>query len=247
MHREYLGSDISVFTSESHQFGTDAILLADFSRPKKNDKVCDLGTGCGIIPMLWCRSNKSQNISAVDIQPLAIEQLNKAIEHNKLENVKGYNCDLRQIKDTLPHATLDLVTMNPPYKPVDSGIQSISEAEKIARHEVCCNIDDVVNAAKYLLKFGGRLCMCHRPERLCDIFVAMRNGNIEPKKIRFVCQHYGDAPWLVLVEGKLGGKSGLKVEKDLIMKNNDESDSAEIIEILGDYREAVEINKGEKQ
>lgn len=243
MHREYLGNGISVFTSESHFFGTDAVLLAHFSSPKRKDNACDLGTGCGIIPMLWCRNGQPKSVCGVDIQPLAIEQFNKAVESNKLQNVSAYNCDLRQIKGVLPHAGFDLVTMNPPYKPLNTGIQSELQAEKIARHEVCCTLDDLVGAAKYLLKFGGRLCLCHRPERLCDIFVSMRKGGIEPKRVRFVSQFVGEEPWLVLVEGKLGAKPSLRVLPEFVMKNADGTDSDELLSALGDYTDAVEMNK----
>lgn len=242
-HCEYLGGNISVFTSKSHFFGTDAILLADFSNPHKNDKVCDMGTGCGIIPMLWCRNVMPQSVWALDIQPLAIEQVNLSAEKNNLKNITAVNCDLRNIRDSLPHAEFDLVAMNPPYKPINSGSQSKNEAEKTARHEVCCNIGDVTAAAKYLLRFGGRLCMCHRPERLCDIFEAMRKSGIEPKRLRLVCQHTGDAPWLALIEGKLGAKPGLRIEPCLIMKNGDDSDTEELINILGAYRDAVSVNR----
>ena len=232
---EPLGNKMNIVVSDSHTFGTDAILLADFAGIKRKDKACDMGTGCGIIPLIWCK-NQTGSITAIDIQPLAISQLERSIELNGIEGrINALNCDLRQLKGVLELGSYDLVTMNPPYKPVGTGIESISEAERIARHEVTCNIDDAVNAAAKLLKFGGRFCMCHRPERLCDIIVSMRLGAIEVKRIRFVCQSEGKAPWLVLVEGKRGSKSHLTVEKNLIMYGRDGIPTDEFRNMFGDY------------
>lgn len=232
---EPLGNGMRIVVSDSHTFGTDAILLANFASVKRKDKACDMGTGCGIIPLIWCKG-QTNSITAVDIQPAAIEQLNESLKLNSIEGrITPVNCDLRYIKGVLEPASYDLVTMNPPYKPVGTGIESLSEAEKIARHEVMCTVDDAVSAAARLLKFGGRFCMCHRPERLCDIIVSMRQGGIEVKRIRFVTQKAETAPWLVLVEGKRGSKSSVTVEKNLVMFGADGKPTDEFRAMFGDY------------
>ncbi len=232
---EPLGNKMQIVVSDSHTFGTDAILLSHFASIRIKDLACDMGTGCGIIPLVWCKG-ETNHIYALDIQPKAINQLNKSIEINSLgDRITPVNCDLRSLKGVLPQGAFDLVTMNPPYKPVGTGIESVSEAERIARHEVMCTIDDAVTAASKLLKYGGRFCMCHRPERLCDIIVSMRSKGIEVKKIRFVVQQEGRAPWLVLVEGKRGGKSGVTVMNNLVMKNEDGTNTDEFRGMFGDY------------
>lgn len=232
---EPLGNNMEIVVSQSHTFGTDAILLASFAAIRRKDIACDMGTGCGIIPMIWCKGETNE-IYAVDIQPKAIAQLEKSIEHNGIQNrIKPVNCDLREIKKSLEAGKFDLVTMNPPYKPVGTGIESISEAERIARHEVTCTVDDATKAASQLLKYGGRFCMCHRPERLCDIIVSLRAHGLECKKIRFVVQKEGKAPWLVLVEGKRGGKSGVTVEKNLVMMGENGKPTEEFRSMFGDY------------
>lgn len=232
---EPLGNNIQIVVSDCHTFGTDAILLANFASIKRKDVACDMGTGCGIIPLIWCKG-QTNSVTAIDIQPKAISQLQKSIELNSIEGrITPVNCDLRDLKGKVSLGTFDLVTMNPPYKPVGTGIESISEAERIARHEVMCTVDDAVSAASKMLKFGGRFCMCHRPERLCDIIVSMRQGGIEVKRIRFVTEKEGNAPWLVLVEGKRGAKSSVTVEKNLIMKNRDGSNTEEFRSMFGDY------------
>ena len=133
-----------------------------------------------------------------------------------------------------------LVTMNPPYKPVNTGIESLGESARIARHEVCCNIEDAVKAASYLLTYMGRFCMCHRPERLVDALAIMRQYKIEPKRLRFVIDKQGEEPFLFLVEGKKGAKPFLRVEPTLIIKNDESKFTPEMIEIYGSYADGYE-------
>lgn len=235
---EYLGSNVSVVVSDDHGFGTDAVLLADFASPKKKEKACDLGTGCGIIPMIWCRNRQADTVTGIEIQEKGFHQAQKSAQiSNMTDKVTFINHDLKDIKSVLAHASMDLVTMNPPYKAADCGIKSISSAEKIARHETECTLQDVTDAAAYLLNFGGRLCMCNRPERLCDTFTAMKKSGIEPKRLRFVVKKPETKPWLFLVEGRKGGKSYLNIEPMLIMYGDNGELSDEVIKIYGEYKE----------
>ena len=104
---------------------------------------------------------------------------------------------------------------------MNAGFQSVITAQKIARHEIMCNIDDVCAAAEKLLKYGGRLCVCNRPERLSDVMAAMKAHNIEPKRLRMVSKSPEDAPWLFLIEGKKGSKSFMKIEPQLYIRSGD--------------------------
>ena len=243
---EYLGSGISAVITKSHRFGTDALLLASFAAPKKKEKACDFGTGCGIIPLLWCRSERKEKVAAVEIQPEACEQVKMAIELNSLqEKLEIFNADLRGLKGVLTMGAWDLVTMNPPYKASDAGIKSFSEADLIARHEVMCSLEEVAAAASGLLKYGGRFCLCHRPERLCDIFFAMRSAGIEPKRMKTVAQTAGKAPWLVLVEGRKGGRAGMKIEPQLLLQNEDGGYTPDMLAVFGEYYENDRRKAGE--
>ena len=233
--KEYLGSGITAFVSDSHSFGTDAVLLADFSSPSKHSVCCDLGSGCGIIPLLWCKKETGK-ITAVELQELAVEQINVAIEYNSLsERLSAVNADLRELKGSVPFGCFDLVTMNPPYKASGAGIESRSGADKIARHETMCTFSDICAAAKKLLNFGGKLCMCIRPERLCELMLEMHSAGIEPKRLRLVAKCPGKAPWLALIEGRRGGKSGITVEPELFVHGADGGYSEEMKKIYGDY------------
>ena len=221
---EKLSEKIYVCASENHRFGTDAFLLADFSEYRKKDIVCDLGTGCGIIPLIMARGDMPpQRIYAVDIQENAIEQLNAGLEKSSdVDFIEPVCADMKDLWNNAPIGKCSLVTCNPPYKATNAGMESLIPSQRIARHEIMCNIDDVCRAADRLLKFGGRLCICNRPERLADVITAMKNHHIEPKKIRFVSKNPNEAPWLFLIEGKKGSKPFLKIMPSLYTHNGSE-------------------------
>ena len=232
-HFEPLGEQLSICVTREHKFGTDAFLLADFASPRRKDFVCDLGTGCGIIPLLFCKNGQAASIRAVDIQPKAIEQLAITIDKNGLgSKLEGLCADLKELEGALPFGIFDIVTCNPPYKASRQGIESLREADRIARHEITCTLDDIAKSASQLLKFGGRFCICQRPERLPDAITAMRRHDMEPKRIRFVQQKPDTAPWLFLMEGKKGSHPFLKVEKPLIVEGTD-GFSEEMLKIYG--------------
>lgn len=238
LRKEYLGNDVSVVVSDEHGFGTDAVLLADFASPKRKENACDFGTGCGIIPMLWYRNGEAKHIWGIELQKQGFEQAVESAEISSAEEkVTFLNMNLKDVSSCFEHACMDVVSMNPPYKAADSGIKSASESDLIARHEVECNLADITAAAAHLLNFGGRLCMCNRPERLSDTLYAMKNAGIEPKRLRFVVKRPDTRPWLFLVEGKKGSKPYLNVEPMLIMYADNGELSDEVIKIYGEYKE----------
>ncbi len=229
---EKLSETIEICISDEHRFGTDAFLLADFAGPKKKDLVCDLCTGSGIIAILMKKNFQPDNIIAVDIQSQAIKQLEMSIERSKITGIDPICADLKHLWDNAPDRSLDLVTCNPPYKINDTGAKNELDAVTIARHEVLCNIDDVCEAGSKLLKFGGRLCLCNRPERLCDVITSMKKFDLEPKRIRFVSKNPQTAPWLFLIEGKKGSKPFIKVEPQLYTQGEN-GFSEELLKIYG--------------
>lgn len=236
LKKEPLGK-YEILVSSDHTFGTDAVLLADFAGRQRSKKACDIGTGCGIIPLLLHKNGIAPEVHGIELQSAAAGIAEKNAELNGIaEQFLMHNIDMKDVKGNLPHAEFDLVTCNPPYKVDGGGNQNLTEAQRIARHEVKCVFADVVAAAKYLLKFGGRLCVCHRPERLADIMCDMRSHGIEPKVMREVIQREGKEAWLVLVEGKLGGNRGMTVLPPLYVEKDGQL-TDEMIEIYGDYKE----------
>ncbi len=238
---ERLSDDIRIAVTPEHTFGTDAVLLASFANIKHKDRALDMGTGCGIIPFLWLRDGAQSGVHCLDIQENAIEQVRYSVEYNGLEErLTPHLCDLRKIRESFSAESFTLVTMNPPYKPVNTGFESLDVSARIARHEITCSVEDAVKAAAYLLTFAGRFCMCHRPERLVDVISTMREYKLEPKRLRFVCDRAGEAPFLFLVEGKKGAKPFVKVEPDLVLKNAESKFSPEMLSIYGSYADGYE-------
>lgn len=214
---ETLGNEIYVAVSSSHRFGTDAFLLADFAAPRHKDRTCDLGTGCGVIPLYWMKQYRPAECVGVEIQPEAVKQFQAGIARSLLEDsVQAVCADLKEYAAETP-GTFDVVTCNPPYKKAGAGILSESAADQLARHETACDINDVCAAAARLLRFGGRACFCQRPERLADVLCAMRENDLEPKRLRMVAKDAASRPWLFLVEGKKGSRPFLQVESPLLL------------------------------
>ncbi len=234
-----LGNGLQVIVSKQHHFFTDTILLADFSKPKRKETAVELGTGCGTIPLLWSRENPPLHIYAVEIQENAVDMAKRSVAMNHLEENITVICeDLRCLKGKLPIVHCDVVVCNPPYKPLGTGLVSRDDAHAIVRHENSCTIEDVVQSASSLLRFGGRFCLCLRPERLSDTIVTMRKYHIEPKRLRMVQQRHDKPPKLFLLEGRQGGKEGgLNVLPTLFIEKENGMFSDEMMEIYGSYKE----------
>lgn len=235
--REPLGKGIHINVTPHHTFGTDAVVLRHFANPKHKDKHVDLGTGCGIIPMLMLRDGLLKTAVGVDISTEATDLAKMTVEELGIENFKIINSDLKELKGKLEFGAHTLITCNPPYKAPNAGLKNPDSVEMVARHEVACTLEDIIAVSAKLLQTSGRLCMCHRPERLSELMYLMTKYKIEPKRLRLVCQRKGEEPWLVLVEGRRCGNTGLRIEPTLYVEENGEF-SPEMIEIYGPYKEA---------
>ncbi|MBP0973481.1 MAG: GNAT family N-acetyltransferase [Oscillospiraceae bacterium] len=227
MHPEPIGDSVIVFTSEEHRFGTDAFLLTAFSHYKAKDTAVEFGTGCGIIPLLMQKKRPPKCIYALDVQENAVAQLHAGIVSTRIggEMPAGIHpvcADLRELWENAPLGMVDLVLCNPPYQPPGSGFEAANASQRIARHGVLCTPEDVCNAAAKLLKTGGRLCVCGRPERLPDYICAMRQAGTEPKRLQLVHKNTQSEPWLFLLEGKRGAAPFLRIDPPFIMYENGE-------------------------
>ncbi len=218
---------LDIYVSGDHRFGTDALLLARFSLPYPNNAVCDLCSGCGIIPMLFFALGKPPaKAYAVEIQTEAAELMRMTVEKNGLtDRLIPVNADLTKDDElfAVPRGKMDLVTVNPPYYKPGCGEERLSQAQANARHELLCDLESVIRAASLLLKYGGYLKMCHLPERLADVICLMRKYGIEPKVLQFA--HNKDTsgrPFLMLISGRKGGKPGLIAEKPVTVEKMNE-------------------------
>lgn len=235
--KEPLGGGFFVYVSPRHTFGTDAVLLADFSSARKKDNLVDLGTGCGIIPLLMLRDGNLQTAVGVDISKEAAELAERTSRELKTDNFTVLNSDLNDLKGKICFGCHTLVTCNPPYKAPNGGLKNPDGVKATARHEVDCTLRDIISVSARLLQTSGRLCICHRPERLAELMDIMREYKLEPKRLRLVCQRKGEEPWLVLVEGKKCANTGLRISPTLYVEE-DGGFSPEMIEIYGAYKEA---------
>lgn len=201
---------------DGFKFGVDAVLLSDFANVKKKHRAIDLCTGTGIIPFLLYGKYEPTEIYGLEIQEDMVEMATRSTKLNSLEEkIVFINEDLKNIEYLKKLEKFDVVTVNPPYKLNNAGIINPSDKLAIARHEVLCNLEDVISASRILLKDNGRMFMVHRPERLADIFTLMRKYKIEPKRVKMVHPKIGKAPNIVLVEGQRDGGTYLKWEPPL--------------------------------
>ena len=235
-HIETFSDRLQLIVSPRHTFGTDALLLAAFAFPGPRERACDLGAGCGVIPFYWLAGGAAR-VCAVELQPEAADQMRRSAALSGITDlIDIYECDLRSPAGMPEAGAFDLVTMNPPYTKAGHGIQSRDGAALIARHETETTLEEICASAARLLKFGGRFALCLRPERLTDAFAAMRGAGIEPKRLRFVAKNADTAPWLFLLEGKKGRKSGMTVEKTLFLYDADGALTPEYGRISAPYR-----------
>ena len=243
MKAEPLGNGVEVFVSERHRFNTDTVLLAHFAGVKNGERVAELGTGCGTIPLIMIRESRPARVDAVDIQPEAIELLTASVARNTEKGIDAAELinpilgDIRDIKALLPAGGYDLVVCNPPYKAQGSGLKNPDGSKTTARHEVDCALTDVMAAAKLLLRFGGRFVMCQRPERLTDVLTLMREHGLEPKRLRFVQGRADKAPKLFLVEAKRGARTGYMDVMPTLMIEDEGGFTDETRRIYGSYKE----------
>lgn len=214
---------------DGFKFGIDAVLLSDFACIKNKHRVMDLCTGTGIIPFLIYGKYNPQSVYGLEIQEDMVEMAKRSVKLNSLEKkIFFLNEDLKNIEYLKQLKKFDVVTVNPPYKLNNSGIINPNDKLAIARHEILCNLEEVISAARVLLKDNGRLFMIHRPERLADIFTLMRKYKIEPKRVKMIHPKMGKAPNIVLVEGQRDGGAYLKWEAPLYVYDDNGKYTKEI-------------------
>jgi tRNA1Val (adenine37-N6)-methyltransferase len=229
MEAEFLQHDLTLLQSEGvFRLGTDAMVLADFVRLQKGTAVCDLCAGAGAVGMLLLAQDPGLTVTAVELQAEAVSLMEQTAARNGLEErlipIRG---DLREIRSLLPHGSFRHVVCNPPYYPVNSGFHARSEAQAVARTELCCTMENVLDAAAWLLPTGGTLWLVHKPERLADLLCGLRAHRLEPKVLRLVAHKPAAEPSLVLIKAVMGGKAALEVRPTLFLQTPDGSPTEE--------------------
>ncbi len=215
-------------------FGMDAVLLSGFAKVKPGETVLDLGTGTGIIPILLEAKTKGSHFTGLEIQPESVDMARRSVCYNEIEDrVSIVEGDIKEASQIFGAASFDVITTNPPYMISEHGLQNEADAKTIARHEVLCDLDDILRESARLLKPQGHFYMVHRPFRLAEIFCKMVEYHIEPKRMQLVYPYIDKEPNMVLIEGMRGAKSRITVEKPLIVYKKPGVYTDEIYDIYG--------------
>ena len=217
-------------------FGVDAVLLADFASAsiKVHAEVLDLCCGNGIIPLLITEKSAADKITGLEIQESVAEMATRSVEWNGLENRVKIVCgDLKEADVIFGKDVFDNITCNPPYKENNGGLKNATDTVTIARHEILCNLEDIISVSAKCLKPYGKLCLIHRPERLIDIICLMRAARIEPKRLRFVHPSPSKTATMILIEGAKFGKPKLFLEPPLYVHDEKGNYTEEINRIYG--------------
>ena len=243
-------------------FGVDAVLLSAFCEIKAGERCLDMGTGTGILPLLLSAKTDATELVGLEIQPESADMARRSVEMNialraevrKMEGASGGSDpagsgstesrpvegrvrieqgDLKEASALFGRSRFDVVTCNPPYMTGGHGIVNPADAKAIARHEILCTLEDVAREAAAVLVPGGRLYMVHRPFRLAELITTMTRYGLEPKRLRFVYPRSDREPNLVLLGCVRGGHSELRVEKPLILADENGETTEEVKELYG--------------
>ena len=215
--------------AENFRLSTDCVLLADFVNTSSAARGIDLGCASGAIGLLLLSRSPKLHMTGLELLPQAAALAEENMAVNGLSGrSRVVNGDIRQHRQLFPSGSFDLVVANPPYFPLGSGAVSPDEGRAGARGEVNCTLEDICTAAAFFCRTGGSFALVHKPERLSEVLCCMSRHGLEPKRLRLVCHRAELAPNLVLIEGRRGGKPGMKIEPMLILRKADGSETDEV-------------------
>jgi len=204
--------------AQGYRYSLDPILLANFVVLRSGAQVVDLGTGCGIIPLVLAGLNENSSLIGIERQGLLAERAVRNVELNGLsDRITILSEDIRQIEELLSAESVDVVISNPPYRRPGTGRVAPNNERAAARHELAGGLNEFTAAAKWLLKNGGSFAVIYLAERLPELMAAMVGAGIEPKRLRMIHSRRGDAAKLLMLEGRKGGRPGLVVEEPLFV------------------------------
>lgn len=213
-------------------FGMDAVLLSSFAKAQSCDKVLDMGTGNGVIPILMQAKNPKAVYTGLEIQDVSAQLAIRNVQLNKLyAQIRIVQGDIKEASKIFGGASFNIVTTNPPYMNENHGIVNPDNSKAIARHELLCSLDDIIREASKCLKMKGHFYMVHRPKRLVEIFQVMTKYKLEPKRMRLIHPYDDKEANMVLIEAVKGGNSQLTIEPALVVYNHDGTYTKELLEM----------------
>lgn len=239
---DLLTHDLRIIQSdEVFSFSMDAVLLARFASVPPKGRILDLCTGNGVIPLLLS-SRTQASIEGIEIQPRLANMARRSVQLNGLDDsIVIREGDLRGLYKETGHGVYDAITVNPPYMPMNGSDIKLNEHQAIARHEIHCTLEEVMQACSRLVRTGGKVNMVHKPQRLGELITLMRENRLEPKRIRFVHSRAHSEANMVLIEALRDGKPEVRILPPLIVYNEQNDYCQELIDI---YYGSNEIKRG---
>jgi len=211
------------------RFGMDAVLLSDFTRLRPREAVADMGTGTGILALLLSQKEESCTFEAIELQPDMADMAARSVKLNALEDrIHVHAMDMRRAYETIGRERMNAVVCNPPYGKRGGTLTNDAASVVLARHETDCTIEDVAASCAAVLKNHGRLSIVFPAQRMLELCDALRKSRLEPKRIRMVCAHVDDPPYLVMVEAMKNAKPQLLWMPPLIVYHADGTETEEI-------------------
>lgn len=219
---------------ETFCFGMDAVLLSGFAKVKLGEKVLDMGTGTGIIPILLEAKSQGKHFTGLEIQKESADMARRSVAYNHLEDkISIVEGDIKEADRLFALASFDVITCNPPYMTGNHGLLNPNMPKAIARHELLCTFEDVARQAERLLKPGGRFYLVHRPFRLVELMITLSKYHLEPKRMKMVHPFLDKEPNMVLIEAMRGARPRITVEAPLIVYKEPGVYTDEIYDIYG--------------
>jgi tRNA1Val (adenine37-N6)-methyltransferase len=225
---------LSVVQSRTgYRFSIDAVLLASALEPKAGQTVVDLGTGCGIIPLILAYRHPDIRLYGVEIQTdLAELACTNAAQNRMTDRIHIVPADIRQLKAGQVDGPVDLVVCNPPFHRAQSGRLNPNPQRAIARHEIHLNLEQLLSSVRRILRTGGRFATIYPAERMVDLFSTMRGAGIEPKQMRAIHSRRPEGAKLILAQGVMRGNPGMSVDPPLVIYTADGTYTGEVQQMM---------------
>lgn len=222
---------------KSFRYGIDAVLLSGYAKVKPGERVLDLGTGTGILPILLAAKTPGRSFTGLEIQKESADMAGRSVALNHLnDRISIVQGDIREAVSIFGAASFDVAVSNPPYMIGRHGLTNPDPAVAIARHEILCSFRDIAEQTSRILTDRGRFYLIHRPFRLAEIMCTLKEYRLEPKRMRLVYPFADKEPNMVLLEACKNGNPRIRVEKPLIVYERPGVYTWEIREIYGDGR-----------
>ncbi len=230
----FFNGAVTVLQSRTgYRFSIDAILLASAIAPKTGQTVVDLGTGCGIIPLVLAHRRPDVRIIGIEMQPALVELARANVAQNRMtDRIHIVQADIRKLTSRQVDGPADLVVCNPPYRQARSGRINPNRQRAIARHEIHLDLEQLLTSVCRILRTGGRFATIYPAERIVDLFHGMRSSGIEPKQMRAVHSRRNEGAKLILVQGVMRGNPGLAVDPALVIYSTDGTYTDEVQQMM---------------